>query len=166
MAELTELLRRNRGFLTPWEPTRGDEFFAEEHQRHLAHAALAAHDAGTMVPLVIVGADGVVAGRLNINGIVRGAFQSGVVGYWVGQDHNGAGLASAAVAEAAAWATRLGLHRLQAETLVHNARSRRVLEKNGFVQYGLAPEYLKIGGRWQDHQLFQKILKPEVQEPS
>lgn len=164
VAELTELLRRNRRFLAPWEPTRGDGFFSEEHQLRIAQAALAAYDAGTMVPRVIMDADGAVAGRLNINGVVRGAFQSGVVGYWVGQEYNGAGLASAAVADAAARAAQMGLHRLQAETLVHNARSRRVLEKNGFMQYGLALQYLKIAGRWQDHRLFQKILAPGHQQ--
>ena len=160
VAELTALVQRNRTFLAPWEPARGAEHFSGEHQRQLVRTALAAYTAGSMVPLLILGPEGAVAGRLNINGIVRGAFQSGVLGYWVGQEYNGAGLASAAVAEAAARAAQMGLHRLQAETLVHNARSQRVLEKNGFVQYGLAPQYLKIAGRWQDHRLFQKILDP------
>lgn len=52
----------------------------------------------------------------------------------------------------------LGLHRLQAETLVHNIASQRVLEKNGFSRYGMAPEYLKIDGAWQDHLMYQRIL--------
>lgn len=68
-------------------------------------------------------------------------------------------MATAAVAEAAEIATMdLGLHRLQAETLVHNAGSQRVLEKNGFSRYGLAPKYLLIAGHWQDHVMFQRIL--------
>jgi len=51
----------------------------------------------------------------------------------------------------------LDLHRLEAGTLVHNTASQRVLEKNGFVQYGSAPGYLRIAGRWQDHLLFQRL---------
>ena len=167
--ELTGLLRQNREFLRPWEPVRDDVFFTVARQRDLARAALAAHDGGTMVPLVILTGEGGLAGRLNINGIVRGAFQSGVLGYWVGEDRNGTGLATTAVAEAVALAgAGLGLHRLQAETLVHNAGSQRVLEKNGFTRYGLAPRYLKIAGRWQDHIMFQRILAqdPPDQEPS
>jgi ribosomal-protein-alanine N-acetyltransferase len=40
---------------------------------------------------------------------------------------------------------------------VHNSASQRVLARNGFVQYGLAPRYLEIAGRWQDHLMFQRL---------
>ena len=40
---------------------------------------------------------------------------------------------------------------------MHNLASRRVLTKNGFVLYGLAPDYLKIAGRWQEHALHQVV---------
>jgi ribosomal-protein-alanine N-acetyltransferase len=52
----------------------------------------------------------------------------------------------------------LGLHRLEAATLVRNSASQRVLEKNGFVSYGMAPAYLRIAGQWQDHRMFQRLL--------
>lgn len=69
--------------------------------------------------------------------------------------HNGRGLASAAVADAVRVAfDELRLHRLQAETLLHNTASQRVLAWNGFQPFGIAPSYLKIAGRWQDHILF------------
>jgi ribosomal-protein-alanine N-acetyltransferase len=35
--------------------------------------------------------------------------------------------------------------------------SQRVLERNGFVRYGLAPAYLEIAGRWQDHVMYQAL---------
>ena len=53
----------------------------------------------------------------------------------------------------------LGLHRIQAETLLHNTASQRVLRRNGFVRIGTAAAYLKIAGRWQDHHLYQ-VLNP------
>ena len=56
-------------------------------------------------------------------------------------------------------ARQLGLHRIQAATLLHNAASQRILNKSGFTQIGLAPLYLKIAGQWQDHLLFQRILE-------
>ncbi len=159
--ELTDLLRQNREFLRPWDPVRPDEFFTEAAQLDIARAALAAHDGGTMVPLVILTRAGGLAGRLNLNGIVRGALQSAAMGYWVAEAENGAGLATAAVAEAVDLAAgSLGLHRVQAETLVHNTASQRVLAKNGFSQFGVAPKYLKIAGEWQDHLMFQRILEP------
>jgi ribosomal-protein-alanine N-acetyltransferase len=52
----------------------------------------------------------------------------------------------------------LELHRLQAATLPHNAASRKVLQRSGFEEIGLAPAYLKIAGSWQDHVLYQRIL--------
>ena len=74
------------------------------------------------------------------------------------EDHTGRGVATAAVAAAAelAYGT-CGLHRLQAATLVHNLGSQRVLQRNGFTLIGLAPRYLQIAGRWQDHLLFQRV---------
>jgi ribosomal-protein-alanine N-acetyltransferase len=35
-----------------------------------------------------------------------------------------------------------------------NAASIRVLEKNGFRREGLAPNYLRINGSWEDHLIF------------
>jgi ribosomal-protein-alanine N-acetyltransferase len=52
----------------------------------------------------------------------------------------------------------LGLHRLEASTLTHNHASQSVLRKAGFEQIGFAPRYLRIAGRWQDHNLYQVIL--------
>jgi ribosomal-protein-alanine N-acetyltransferase len=51
----------------------------------------------------------------------------------------------------------LGLHRVQAETLLLNVRSQRVLERNGFVRFGVAPKYLKIAGEWQDSARYQLL---------
>ncbi|WP_308215262.1 GNAT family N-acetyltransferase [Pseudarthrobacter sulfonivorans] len=52
----------------------------------------------------------------------------------------------------------LGLHRLEASTLLHNVGSQRVLQKAGFRHIGMAPQYLRIAGKWQDHNLYQVIL--------
>ncbi len=71
---------------------------------------------------------------------------------------NGRGLAAAAVRDIIGVAFGdLGLHRIQAGTLLRNSRSQRVLERNGFVWFGMAPAYLKIAGAWQDHILYQVV---------
>jgi [ribosomal protein S5]-alanine N-acetyltransferase len=119
-----------------------------------------------MCPLVIFNEAGHVAGRININDIVRGAFESGNLGYWVSARDNGRGLATAAVGDTAAVAFgQLGLHRLQAATLLDNTGSQRVLRRNGFMPIGVAPAYLKIAGRWQDHLLFQ-LIAPDQTAPA
>src|SRR5215475_10004136 len=115
-AALAASLQENRAFLAPWEPLRDDEYFTVEAQRAALERALEAYARESMVPLVILD-DGQLAGRININGITRGALQSASIGYWVSQSHNGRGLASRAVADAVTMAfDEFGLHRLQAET--------------------------------------------------
>lgn len=52
----------------------------------------------------------------------------------------------------------IGLHRVEAGTLLDNAASQRVLAKAGFTPYGIAPRYLHVNGAWRDHRLFQRLL--------
>jgi ribosomal-protein-alanine N-acetyltransferase len=109
---------------------------------------------------VILNEEGEVTGRITLDAITFGAFQSCTIGYWVALENNGRGLATAAVARMVQIAfDELGLHRIEAGTLLDNLRSQRVLATNGFIQYGLAPQFIKIAGRWQDHLLFQ-LLNP------
>lgn len=156
--ELTELLIRNREHLAPSGPPRTDAYFTLDGQRELIARALAEHHEGRRVPMVILDSADRLAGTLNLNSIIRGAFQSASIGYWVSADRTGQGLATAAVRDALAMAFgELGLHRVQGETRVANVPSQRVLVRNGFVQYGLAPEYLHLGGSWQDCLLYQRL---------
>jgi ribosomal-protein-alanine N-acetyltransferase len=155
---LTELLCRNRDFLAPSSPGRPEEYFTVDGQRAGIQAALAEHRRGTKLPHVILTGDGQVAGRITLNEIVRGPFQSCHVGYWVAAEYNGRGLATGAVREIIRVAFEdLGLHRIEAGTLLHNVRSQRVLERSGFVRFGMAPAYLNIAGRWQDHAMYQVV---------
>ncbi len=157
-AILAELLRVNRDFLAPWEPARTDAHFTEAGQRAAIRAALAEHAHGRSLPCVIVDETGEVVGRVNLNTIVRGASQSASLGYWLAQASGGRGLATAAVHDITRLAfAELGLHRIQADTLVHNVPSQRVLGRAGFVRIGLAPRYLRIAGRWQDCILHQLV---------
>jgi ribosomal-protein-alanine N-acetyltransferase len=153
---LAALALANRAFLAPWEPVRPDAYFTEEAHRTTLRS-LAAQDPPSTVPCVIL-VDGEPAGRINLSNVVRGAFCSADLGYWVAQRHNGRGVGTAAVGEVLRLAFgELGLHRVQAATLLHNVGSQRVLERNGFTRIGLAPRYLRIAGEWQDHVLFQRL---------
>jgi len=155
---LASLLAGNREFLAPWEPERDKEFYTAVVQRKFIEGQLAEHAVGRNLPHVILDANGEIIGRVTISNIVRGAFLSGNLGYWLGQQATGHGYATRAVTEIKRIAfTELGMHRLEAGTLVHNVRSQRVLERNGFARYGLAPRLIKIAGRWQDHILFQAL---------
>lgn len=157
-ARLAELELRNREELLVGAPLREDAWFTEEAQRAMLDEALAAAEEGRGVPLGIVLGGEQLVGRLSINGIVRGAFESASLGYWVDREATGQGVATRAVRAAIGVAFGgLRLHRLQAEVQVGNDASARVLENCGFVEYGLAPQYLRLGGAWRDCRLFQLV---------
>lgn len=164
---LAALLRANREFFAPWEPIRGDEYFTVDGQSKVISAALDQHEHGSTLPHVILDGSGRVVGRITLNEIVRGPLQSCSLGYWVGADDNGRGFATEAVHDIVRVAfEELGLHRIQAGTLLHNVRSQRVLERNGFVRYGVAPAYLKIAGEWQDNALYQVVTTVSAASPA
>lgn len=155
--EFTALVARNRAFMAPFDPARDDAYITEEHQGRLIADAVAEHERGTALPYVIL-ADAELVGEITVSNIVRGPFRSGDLGYWVGEAHNGCGVATGAVAAMVDLAFgEAGLHRLQAGTLIHNRRSQRVLERKNFHRIGTAPRYLQIAGQWQDHVLYQRV---------
>jgi len=156
--QLAEAYSRNRRYLEPWEPARSEAFFTKTWQAAQIPSLLETVAAGTGLPLVLA-TDTQIIGRVTLAGITRGVLQSGGMGYWIDEAFAGHGIMSEAVAQVIRVATDdLRLHRIQAETLLHNQGSQKVLEHNGFERIGLAPKYIKIAGRWQDHILFQRIL--------
>jgi RimJ/RimL family protein N-acetyltransferase len=100
---------------------------SREREEHAAHLAKIMADPEVLVRTVVV--DGQVAGQ------VLSFPRDGVreVGYWLGRRYWGRGLASAALAEFLTVDPHRPLHGVVAE---HNAASRRVLERNGFVLVG------------------------------
>lgn len=149
---------RNREYLSSWEPVRPEEYYTESWQASDIANRLVAHETGEGYPLGLFDGERLV-GRLNLAGIVRGPSQNAGLGYWVDGAYAGQGLASAAIHRIVAMARdELGLHRIEASTLLHNLGSQRVLRKAGFQQIGMAPRYLQIAGKWQDHNLYQVVL--------
>lgn len=162
-AALADAYRRNREHLAPWDPIRPDSFYTRGFQalslRHRVRAADRETDAWALWHQG-AGDDGArIVGRFNLNNIVRGALQSADLGYWVDAAHTGRGLATAGVARLVDIARDdLGLHRIAASTMINNVPSQKVLERSGFVRYGLAERFLCINGAWRDSVLFQRIL--------
>lgn len=158
-AALAEAYRENRDHLAPWEPQREDTFFTEAGQAAVLTSRLTSLSAGTEQPWILTSGSAVI-GTITLTGIIRGVFLSAHVGYWVDARHQGRGICSAALHTVLGHARdELGLHRLQASVLPHNAPSRSVLEGAHFTLIGAAPSYLRIDGRWQDHLLYQRILE-------
>jgi ribosomal-protein-alanine N-acetyltransferase len=96
---------------------------------------------------------GELAGIVNLTNIVGGNFRSGFLGYYAFAGHAGQGLLRAGLAAVARHAfRRLGLHRVEANIQPGNQASIALVRACGFRQEGYSPRYLKIGGRWRDHE--------------
>lgn len=153
--EVTAALVRNRDFLQPFEPLRRDSDFTVAGQRAALRNLEEARAAGTTYAFAIRSAPGKLAGGITLSQVFRKSFQSCYLGYWVAEEHNGRGYATAAVVLVVDHAFReLGLHRVQANVMPKNPRSARVLEKAGFRKEGRALRYLRIAGVWEDHDMY------------
>lgn len=98
-------------------------------------------------------ADGAIVGVVNVSEIVRAAFQSAYLGYYAFRPHAGQGYMTDGLGLVLRHAFRgLGLHRLEANIQPGNRASRRVAQRLGFRLEGFSPRYLKVGGRWRDHE--------------
>jgi ribosomal-protein-alanine N-acetyltransferase len=98
-------------------------------------------------------ADNTLVGAIQLSQIVRGRFQSAYLGFWIGASFARQGYMTEGLGLTLRYAFGpLNLHRLEANLQPNNVGSRRLVQKLGSRQEGYSPHYLKIGGRWRDHE--------------
>ena len=96
---------------------------------------------------------GELAGVINVSEIVRGNFCSAYVGFYAFTPHNGHGHMKRGLRGVLDDVfSRHRLHRIEANIQPGNARRGSWCKASGFRLEGLSPRYLKIGGRWRDHE--------------
>ncbi len=155
---------RSRDWLEPWEPlpdpaspdpVEDPEAFrarcgAWERQRHFDSA----YGFGMFLR------DGTFIGEVSLGSVQRGPFQSAFVGYWVDAEHAGQGFVPEGVAAILRYGfEEIGLHRIEAAIVPRNAASRRVVEKLGMREEGIAERFLQIRGTWEDHVRYAMTLE-------
>lgn len=153
-----QLRRESRDFLKPFEPRWSESDLSQRvflaRLRRGREESSKGTDYAFFVYLRQPQAEQLVGG-LTLSNVRRRAAQFANLGYWMGREHAGQGLMTEAVGVVIPFAFEtLGLHRIHAAFLPGNLASRRVLEKNGFVEEGYAENYLQIDGKWCDHVLF------------
>jgi RimJ/RimL family protein N-acetyltransferase len=102
-----------------------------------------------------------IAGVFNISEIVRGNFQNAYLGFYVAKAFAGQGLMSRGMKILLERAeNELGLHRIEANIQPQNEASIRLVQNSGFKKEGYSPSYLKVDGRWCDHERWAITFKP------
>jgi ribosomal-protein-alanine N-acetyltransferase len=150
-----EVRRRNVDWLTRWEPARipgqpdvvddRDAFAVRCSARQRERQLGTGYGFGLFV-------EGEFAGEINLSSVQRGPFQSAYVGYWVDEKLAGQGYVPEALVLVGRFVfEELRLHRLQIAIIPRNTASRRVVEKLGIREEGIAQRYLEINGVWEDH---------------
>ncbi len=121
---------------------------------------------------VVLKASRELVGAINVENISRGVFQSATLGYHAFLPHAGKGLMREGLIQVIEHAFfGLKLHRLEANIQPQNRRSIALVEGLGFTLEGYSPRFLKICGRWRDHERWailkeqwagaRKLLKPK-----
>jgi [ribosomal protein S5]-alanine N-acetyltransferase len=144
-AAFIEAVRHSRALHGRWTHAPSTR---EQYQTFVQHAR-----APNRASHFVCTREGELAGVINISEIVRGSFCSGYLGYYAFVPHDASGHMRAGLAAVVRLAFRTyGLHRLEANIQPGNSRSIALVRSLGFELEGYSPRYLKIGGRWRDHE--------------
>ncbi|HYC35922.1 MAG TPA: GNAT family N-acetyltransferase [Usitatibacter sp.] len=168
-AAMARFLQDNyEGHLDRWSPPPADGYFTAAFWRERLAISVDEYHADRAARFVMQAAgeavQGDILGTCNYTNIVRGAFHACHLGYQVARAHEGLGLMAEALRATNAFMfDRLRMHRIMANFRPENARSRRLLERLGFAEEGLARDYLYIDGAWRDHVL-TSLVNPRYED--
>jgi [ribosomal protein S5]-alanine N-acetyltransferase len=153
---LLDLRIRNREFFQPLEPITPDSHYTLEGHRDILEKVQNNWESSAGYGFgIFLNSSNQLIGRVNLSNVVRGAWESCTMGYFLDEKCNGHGFTTEAVRLAIQFAFGPAeLHRVQAAVMPRNVGSIRVLEKVGFLYDGFSEYYLKINGLWEHHNLY------------
>ena len=158
-ADAAALLRfelEHRAFFERWINARDPKFYSAQGVAAAIAAAQATWSNDQAFQYLVV-EDERIVGRVNLTSVRRTHFQCADLGYRIGEHDGGRGIASQAVALCLAQAFGAhGLARIEAVARPENTGSVRVLERNGFQQFGHSRRSFELGGVWFDRLLFER----------
>ena len=139
-------MRASRAYHRPWVHM---PVTAEDYQAYVERSA----EPGRAFFIACRLEDGAIVGFLNIGEIIRGKLNSAFIGYGGVKGFSGQGYMTEAMELVLREAfAKLKLHRLEANIQPGNAASIALAKRCGFVYEGFSERYLKVGGRWCDHE--------------
>jgi len=137
---------KNRTYFEQSIPSRGDDYYMPEifKQRHAS--LLQEQRDGTSFFYLITDEGGEIMGRISL--VDRDVTtKRAELGYRIGQNHTGKGIAKAAVRLLIGQCRKLGIKEIQAKTTDGNIASQKILISNGFRQENTAVEVELNGQR-------------------
>lgn len=161
VALLHRYVNEQRMHLAPWEPQRNEDYYTEEtcYLRIKEMRRDFIEDRGCVLCFLTPDEDRMLA-YSNYSQIVRGISQSCYLGYSLAADCQGQGyMHECLVAGIDYMSKEQNIDRIQACYMPRNHRSAAVLEKLKFEREGVAKNYLKINGQWEDHILTALTLR-------
>lgn len=157
---VAEFYRLNRDQLRPWSPPLTPDLESTAGQAiRLRSGSRAFQEGSAWRWWLKLKSDPIrIVGFAHLSQVVRGAFQSAMLGYGLASAAEGKGLMSEALLSVLeeVFGPRGKLHRIQANVVPTNHRSLALMERLGFEKEGLAHEYLFIGEAWKDHVMLAK----------
>ena len=159
----TELRAQSREFLEPWEPSwPPDATSRSAFRRRLTRLIEDWREERACAFFILERGSDELLGGITVSNVRRSVAQSASIGYWIGQPYARQGLMSEAVQLTLNFCFEtLGLHRVEAACLPANGPSRSLLLRSGFQQEGMARQFLRINGQWQDHITFAILRADE-----
>lgn len=150
---LYNFLLDNRDFLKPWEPLRTKNYFEIDNIKSLINSQITESKSQRGFSLgIFVNNDSTLIGQVTISNIVYGPFLSCFLGYKLGEKFTGNGYMSEAIKLVIDICfNEYKLHRIEANVMPRNLKSSNVLKRLNFKNEGLSHDYLKINGKWEDH---------------
>jgi ribosomal-protein-alanine N-acetyltransferase len=151
--EFVSQMRASRAFHRPWATAPSDE---QRFINYLADSRRPDFEA----LLVCRAEDGAIVGFFNLSQITRDRLQSAYLGYAVAKAYAGEGYMRRGLELVLRHAfTVLRLHRVEANIQPGNKSSIALARGAGFRREGFSPRYLKIGGRWRDHERWAILVE-------
>lgn len=146
MDEFTRLVVASRRFLHPWVTPASTPGAYTRYLQYSRRKSVCA------CVICLVG-DLRIIGVCNLSQIFLGNLKSAFLGYWVGAEFAGQGYMTEALGLVLSYAfENLRLHRIEANIQPDNLNSKALVVRLGFRLEGFSPRYLKVAGRWEDHE--------------
>lgn len=160
LLDLDELLAfeiTNRSFFEAYINARPTDYYSREGVAAAIEAAILDASKDKAYQLLARNDHGTLVGRVNLTNVRRDHFHSAELGYRVAEAENGKGFAKAAVRLALAMAfSQLRLLRVEATARAENSGSTKVLQQNGFTQFGRSTRSFHLHNVWYDLLHFEK----------